>query len=512
MARSILATLLLFFASTTLAQTADLQITASADRPRVETGGLVSVTLTARNNGPDPSVRPWVGIGFGAYSSVVLSVAAPPDWNCSLFDTFTCFTTSFAAGGEATFNVTLLVPPDYPSVGGTAYINPAGTRDPTFQNSRAALPFAIDRAAATADLSMELRARRNPVQPGTPAVMDALIENKGTDAAPGAYVSLSAPSGSTFAGNGWDCVQRSNGSLCHGGSIAPGQTSTITITTAPTVDEAFLQFGGSVAGERIADTNRLNNIGSATASAGAAENYELILVPLTVPRTSAAFGAIWMTELRVVVDEPVDVFPWHVNCSIPEGCFPSTLPVGQPYDPVGDLVPFSDPGSAPASLIYTRRGDASKLHFTLRVRDVSRPEESWGAGIPIVRERDFRTSRIVITDVPIDAAYRATLRVYDPDRRQQAPVMIRYLDENGRTIGENRRPFDSLAAFTVTPALLPLRPAYLQVDVGAEGAQLLGRSARISVQIEGSVPGQRLWAFVSVTSNQTQQVTVLAAD
>jgi hypothetical protein len=510
MARSILAALLLFIASTTLAQKADLQMTATADRPRVETGGLVNVTLTARNIGPDPSVRPSVGVIFGI--SIVLSLVAPPDWTCSLLPSFSCSTTSFAAGSEATFKVTLLVPPDYPSVGGTAYINPGGTPDPTFQDSRAGLPFAIDRAAATADLSMELRARRNPVQPGTPAVMDALIENKGPDAAPGAYVSLSAPSGSTFAGNGWDCAQRSNGSLCHGGSIAPGQTSTITITTAPTVDEALLQFNANVAGERIADTNRSNNGGSATASAGAAENYELMLVPLTVPRTAGAFGAIWMTELHVFADELVDVFPRHVSCAIPEGCLPSTLPVGQPYDPVGDLVPSNGPGSARPSLIYTRRGDAGKLHFTLRVRDVSRPDESWGAGIPIVRERDFLTSRIVISDVPIDTAYRATLRVYDPDRRQQAPVIIRHLDENGHTIGENRRPFDSLATFTVTPALLPLRPAYLEVDLGAEGAQLLGRSARISVQVEGSVPGQRLWAFVSVTNNQTQQITVLTGD
>ena len=115
----------------------------------------------------------------------------------------------------------------------------------------------------------------------------------------------------------------------------------------------------------------------------------------------------------------------------------------------------------------------------------------------------------MIPNVPIEPDSRVTLRVYDPDRRVNPQATIRYLDGDANVLAVFQRRFDWPAQFQVTPALLPLYPAFMQIDVTSDVQQLLRQGDRITIQIEPVDTGQRLWAFVSVTSNMTQQVTVL---
>ena len=50
--------------------------------------------------------------------------------------------------------------------------------------------------------------------------------------------------------------------------------------------------------------------------------------------------------------------------------------------------------------------------MNLRVRDVTREGLNFGTEIPVVRAREFRSSRVTLIGVPADSRFRNTLRVY----------------------------------------------------------------------------------------------------
>lgn len=502
------ATLFLLFCTTTLtAQTADLEIQVTSTQSRVRTGEPFTVTLHARNNGPDTAASARVGLSFDR-TPFVLAVTAPRRWTCVLSMDVSCFAWLLPAGSIDEIVVTVLAPTTE-SVPMQAFIIPQGTRDPSFSNTRAPLPVALERAAVETDISIDWLPRASPAAPGSRALIDAFVRNNGAETAPGVYAWITAPNGSAIAGTGWSCAERQGGWMCHRGELAPNQAAPLTVTTPIGRDEERMSVFGWVQGVSLLDNGRLNNnLASASFTFGDAENYEPILVPLTAWKhrpTSGAFGSQWVTELTLFVQEEVRIYPRQINCAI-GGCIPPPL-ARRPHDPVGDIVPIPD-GRAPGTLLYTRRGEAEKLQFTLRVRDVSEPDASWGTQIPVVRERDFRTSGFVLNDVPVTGAFRSMLRVYDPDRRTNPQFIVRYFDPNGALIGEVRRRFDSPAEVSIPPALLPLFAAYSQIDVGRD--LILTGIDRISIEVEPAEPGQRIWGFVSVTSNVTQQVTVIA--
>ncbi len=500
------ALLLLAFTSVVHGQTADLQISAAANASRVVNGEPFTVTLTVKNNGPDAATAA-AGISFDSIAPFVVSLDAPQEWKC-FYRTLPCFVT-LASGAQATMAATVLAPSKYPVYSTIATVNPATASDPYRGNNNFALPLFVDRAAATADLSITMTPRRNPIDPDARAIVDVTVTNNGPDAAGGAYVQLSGQPDITVADADWTCDSQQSIFICHVPAIAPNATTTITATSPPVPKETAVTFSGSVFAENAFDANRANNMAFATVSAANAADYEALLVPLIAQGTPGALGSLWSTEIRLIADENVVVYPHHINCVIPEGCYPFDLPLGALYDPTGDVVPLAGSLFAPTSLVYTHRGDMDKLHFSLRLRDLSRPEQSWGTQIPVVRERDFRSSRMVIADVPVDPAFRVTLRIYDPDRHNTPAAIVRYVDENGNTLSEARRPFTIPVWGAIGPALLPLLPNYLQIDAGSEAAPLVAAPARIAVEIEPAEAGQRLWAFVSVTSNETQQVTIL---
>ena len=58
---------------------------------------------------------------------------------------------------------------------------------------------------------------------------------------------------------------------------------------------------------------------------------------------------------------------------------------------------------------------APRVAMGLRVRDLSRQLDTWGAEIPIVQESDFRSGNADLLDIPIKPGFRQMLRVYDLD-------------------------------------------------------------------------------------------------
>ena len=166
------------------------------------------------------------------------------------------------------------------------------------------------------------------------------------------------------------------------------------------------------------------------------------------------------------------------------------------------------------------RGEADRIAFSLRVRDVSRVAQGLGTQVPVVRERDMfrqpavgpltvppgsgavdRNSDITLLDVPLDPRYRVRVRAYafdvDTIETYGRDPLIRIAAPDGTIVSEVR--------FTLTPACAEMGcPLNAEVDLAA-GAE--GQRADLFVQLPEGLLG---WAFASVTNNETQQVTIVS--
>jgi hypothetical protein len=99
--------------------------------------------------------------------------------------------------------------------------------------------------------------------------------------------------------------------------------------------------------------------------------------------------------------------------------------------------------------------------------------------------------------VPAETAFRPMLRIYDFDALPESRVRIRIfafesnellVDEEVRLISPGTQ-FPGYARFTAFPEV-------------PEGT-------RVRIRIDALTPDLRLWAFVSITNNETQHVTLV---
>jgi hypothetical protein len=230
--------------------------------------------------------------------------------------------------------------------------------------------------------------------------------------------------------------------------------------------------------------------------------YEAILIPL-VFAGDGAFGSFWATDLWVHNDNRYAVTqfngPFIVAVCVVGPCLQSisshtTLKLDSPA--TVSLYPHG-------RVMYVPRSSAAGLHFDLRVHDVKRQGETHGVEIPVVRERDLRAGSFSLLGVPSDAQYRSRLRVYSLDAPKGAVTV--------RLVTMAKFPFVEVAtALLFMDAPTGDTPAYGDIDLDP-----LIRSAAqpgpYRVQIDPSflTLSPSYWAFVSITNNQTQNVTVV---
>jgi hypothetical protein len=140
---------------------------------------------------------------------------------------------------------------------------------------------------------------------------------------------------------------------------------------------------------------------------------------------------------------------------------------------------------------------------SLRVSDTSKQAINHGVEIPVATARDFSQNGIALLNVPVDSRYRLTLRIYSLSRRdvvvnvwnssgdvQQVPLRV------GKTIFEPTYAEVTQFPRIVTVPPLPGETMTIFVDSprGPDGAHL---------------PGYPIWAFVTVTNNETQHITTI---
>lgn len=160
------------------------------------------------------------------------------------------------------------------------------------------------------------------------------------------------------------------------------------------------------------------------------------------------------------------------------------------------------------TLGIVERGRADDVAFTLRSRDTSRQYETWGTVVSVVREADLYARRFSLVDIPADPQFRALLRIYDVNPATPPSVRVRIFRFNAARRAATA-PDDLVAEFTPAFGVPADRtfPSSASVPVQVNVAVL--PTERLRVEIEPLDGAREYWAFVSVTHNSTQHVTVI---
>lgn len=220
--------------------------------------------------------------------------------------------------------------------------------------------------------------------------------------------------------------------------------------------------------------------------------FEKVLIPVIL-NGPGGFGSNWVTELSLRNDNDYRVEPWR------------PIAGSSAIAPVKPLLFGS--GSAPSGLfLVVPRQAAAGLSFHAAVRDTSRSDSEWSTEIPVVRESDFSSSRIELLDIPVDARFRTMVRIYSPINPMPGyasfvHVIVYSLDDGSILRELYPSLFDASGCNDATSCAE--HPSYASVADLTAGVS----PGRVGVQIQGNVP---LWAFATVTNNETQHVTVVS--
>lgn len=237
--------------------------------------------------------------------------------------------------------------------------------------------------------------------------------------------------------------------------------------------------------------------------------YDTFLLPSFTGRViPGAFGSEWLVDHGIYNGNEVDLQPnvdfLHVfrQCQVLCPAIPA-VPAKQVTG-----IPTSEPYTQSANwMIHVRRPASEAVRFSMRVRDRSRQDQTWGTELPIVRERDFAT-RVQLFDVPLQPRFRQVLRVYAlPEGRATGnEITVRFFDVQTGTLLLTR-------AVTLRPPdhsygapELPVQPETVEIDFLGGIPELAGHD-RVRVELEST---RRIWGYVSVTNNETQHVTVVS--
>lgn len=147
------------------------------------------------------------------------------------------------------------------------------------------------------------------------------------------------------------------------------------------------------------------------------------------------------------------------------------------------------------SFFYIARGLESRVSFSSHIFDRSLLTETLGTEVPVVRAEDT-SFELFIPNVPLDSTrYRVMLRVYDFDGG--APSLF--------IIGNRPAPAGPIFGGGQLRRGSELEPGFAALDLTAD--RNWPKSGVIDLHIIAD-RGHRLWAMVSVTNNETQQVTL----
>ena len=220
--------------------------------------------------------------------------------------------------------------------------------------------------------------------------------------------------------------------------------------------------------------------------------FQRVLIPVLY-EGPGAFGSQWTTEAFMT--------NWGPKTSNQGHELEPVLEVSKPLPALllGEQTPslislFNNHGSG--LLLFVPHGQ--DVRFGNLIRDTSRDASQFGTEVPVVREADTDTF-IELTNIPFDPRFRLQLRIYGLEGVGFA-VNVRDANGDGKTVTLN-------GPCSVVPCNSN-QPAYASVDLRDIYPSL--KEGRLRIGINSQVSNRKLWAFVTVTNNDTQDVTVIS--
>lgn len=220
---------------------------------------------------------------------------------------------------------------------------------------------------------------------------------------------------------------------------------------------------------------------------------ERILLPVYTPPIHGAFGSEFRTDLRIlnIGEETIGIdglLPYCTVCLSP--------PLSYRLDPGHEFAPGEiDPNGTPGRFLRVADNTLDDLAMNLRVYDVTRDAKNFGTEIPIVRESDFLINRVVLTGVPTDARFRNTLRIYSIAK---VPMLVKV--GNAAPVSVELSAGESIfePAYGIFSSF-PTGTAPIRVEVIANPDFV----SLLPIEIP-------IWAFITVTNNDTQAITTIS--
>ncbi len=237
--------------------------------------------------------------------------------------------------------------------------------------------------------------------------------------------------------------------------------------------------------------------------------FERMLLPVTVRNLSGAYGSIWSTELWAFAQDTTTLRyePLFPACDPPCEDWNDRnelygIPSGNTYE-AGILI--TKPGETPGQYLYLPTDNLGDIQFALRLHELTGIAQA--IQLPVVRQSAFSGTVIRILGVPSRPFTRATLRVYGSDPDVPGLVKVRIHEEpRGDVVFEGT--FAVVATqrvFTTSYGqMIPTKPPV--AEIGAITAT--ATTPTVWIEIVPQTPNLRVWAFVSVTDNRTQEVVL----
>lgn len=230
--------------------------------------------------------------------------------------------------------------------------------------------------------------------------------------------------------------------------------------------------------------------------------YDPVLFPIFTPPVFGQSGSEFRTtaEFWNRSDHAVAFFGFDTSCTlIDPPLFPESPFILQAHQEHA-LNLWPDCSQFTGKLFYVPKGEKA-LSASLRVWEVSRQGENHGVEIPVVRRDDFDEESIALVGVPTDPKFRLALRIYGLNQGSQVvnvsfggrQVQVPMYWSNSVFVPS----YTVFTDFTPEPGHAPL-PEKLNVLVEVPR----GPGGVV-------IPGTPIWAFISVTNNETQAITTV---
>lgn len=225
--------------------------------------------------------------------------------------------------------------------------------------------------------------------------------------------------------------------------------------------------------------------------------FARVLLPIFTPPVRGAFGSDFRTEFRIAGNgggfSTYSLRNDTSNCA-PILCLDLPDPIFFTADDVlGPAFPIYN--GNPGRFIYVPRSELKNVAANLRVADVSRSSLNFGTEIPVVADTELRSDVIELLGVPTDPRFRNTLRIYGIDASYVVVTV------------EGRQP----VVLPMTQPSSPFEPVYAVFTDFPTGTDPVHVKIEPPPFINPSPPSGPfpIWAFVSVTNNETQMITTI---